>query len=122
VGERHDGLGGADRADPCRVVSPGVKWLTMACSSARLALSARPASRSTRTSRQISDWRTACCRLASRGWRRRDSPARVVSVKRAQAAAPVAWRTTANGDADRRAHRDGDDDGALRAREPGRPT
>jgi hypothetical protein len=30
VGERHDGLGGADRADPCRVVSPGVKWLTMA--------------------------------------------------------------------------------------------
>lgn len=35
--------------------------------------------------------------------------------------AAVARRVTANGDAHRRTHRDGDDDGAQRAREPSRP-
>ena len=65
---------------PRRSVSPGTRSLTMACSWARLALSARAASRRASARRRISACRTACSRLASRGGRRRARPARRVSV------------------------------------------
>ena len=52
---------------PRRSISPGARSLTMVCSWARLASSARPASRRARARRRISACRTACSRLASRG-------------------------------------------------------
>lgn len=60
MGERDDGLGGADRTDSGPAGQPETRSLTMAVSSVWLALSARAASRSARASRRISAWRTAC--------------------------------------------------------------
>lgn len=48
-------------------------------------MSARASSRSARASRRISAWRTACCRPAPAGWRRRASPDRTASLRRARA-------------------------------------
>src|SRR5215218_8153833 len=56
---------------PRRSINPGTRSLTMVCSWARLALSARAASRRARARRRISACRTACSRMASRGGRRR---------------------------------------------------
>jgi len=64
---------------PRRSVSPGARSLTMTCSWARLALSARPPSRTAIASRRSSPWRTAWARSASRGLRRRARAARAVS-------------------------------------------
>jgi hypothetical protein len=52
---------------PGWAVSPGASSLTIAVSSARLALTARAPSRSASARRRISQWRTAWARLASRG-------------------------------------------------------
>ena len=66
--------------------------VTMACSWARLAMSARRASRRARARRRISACRTACSRLASRGRRRRARPARVASVSAPRAS----WRSVSS--------------------------
>ena len=64
---------------PRRSVSPGARSSTMVCSWARLALSARPPSRTAIASRRISPCRTAWSRSASRGLRRRARAARTGS-------------------------------------------
>ena len=64
---------------PWRSVSPGASSSTMACSWARLALSARAAARRAMARRRISPWRTAWARVASWGRRRRASAVRVSS-------------------------------------------
>ena len=64
----------------------------MVCSWARLALSARAASRRASARRRISACRTACSRLASRGGRRRARPARRASVSAPRAS----WRSVSS--------------------------
>ena len=74
---------------PRRSINPGTRSLTMVCSWARLALSARAASRRASARRRISACRTACSRLASRGGRRRARPARPASVSAPRASIAV---------------------------------
>ena len=65
--KRHDGLGGADRADAAAVGQAGGEVVDDGLQLGAVGLAARgAASRRARARRRISAWRTACSRLASR--------------------------------------------------------